>query len=219
MTPDTPDKFEAAISRRLAKLGAMPVDTSHLERAVRAEIGAPSSSVPRYRLFRSIAGIAASLILVALVGLALLQNRPAQAAPELMLQLHRDMVSGKIPSMQVDSVDDVNKAFAAFGQGDVQLAAPPEMQLMACCMQDVGNKKVACILLKEQNLPVTLTVADLDALRPLASPPVTHNGEVFYVQTSGELNMITVDRGPHRICLIGQLPAEKLMNLTANLKF
>ena len=39
MTPDTPDKFEAAISRRLAKLGAMPVDTSHLERAVRAEIG------------------------------------------------------------------------------------------------------------------------------------------------------------------------------------
>ena len=136
-----------------------------------------------------------------------------------MLQLHRDLVSGRIASMQVDSVDDVNQAFAAFGQAGVKMEAPPDTQLMACCLKDVGHKKVACILLQDQGTPVTLTVADLDAVRPLDAPPVLYHGETFHVQTGGDLNMITVDRGQHRICLIGALPAEKLMALTDNLKF
>ena len=218
MTPETPDTFDQALSRRLAKLGAMPVDTSRLDRALRAAL-APAAPVRQRGIFRSLAAIAASVIFALLVGMAFLQNRPAQAAPELMLQLHRDLVSGRIASMQVDSVDDVNQAFAAFGQNGVQMAAPPEMQLMACCLKDVGSKKVACILLKEQGTPVTLTVAGLDTVRPPDSPPVLHNGETFHVQSGGDLNMITVDRGQHRICLIGALPAEKLMALTDNLKF
>ena len=218
MTPESPDAFDQALSQRLAQLSAMPVDTSRLDRALRAAI-APAAPVRRRGIFRSFAAIAASLIFVILVGMAFLQNRSAQAAPELMLQLHRDMVSGRIASMQVDSVDDVNRAFAAFGQAGVQMNAPPEMQLMACCLQDVGNKKVACILLKDQGTPVTLTVADLDAVRPPASPPIVHNGETFHMQTGADLNMITVDRGQHRICLIGPLPAEKLMALTDHLKF
>ena len=218
MTPDSPDTFDQALAKRLAKLSTMPVDTSRLDRALRAAL-APAVPARQRGIFRSLAAIAASVIFALLVGMAFLQNRPAQAAPDLMLQLHRDLVSGRIASMQVDSVDDVNQAFAAFGQAGVKMEAPPDTQLMACCLKDVGSKKVACILLQDQGTPVTLTVADLDAVRPLDAPPVLYHGETFHVQTGGDLNMITVDRGQHRICLIGALPAEKLMALTDNLKF
>jgi hypothetical protein len=213
MTPDTPDNFDQALTKRLAKLGAMPVDTSRLDRALRAQIAAPAA--PRYRLFRSLAAIAASLILIALVGMALFQDRPVQASA--MLQMHRDIVAGKIETMKVDSVADVNAAFAAFGTGGIKMNAP-QMHVDACCMQNLGGKQVYCVLLNEANTPVTLTIADLDAVKPLSSAPVMHNGEAFCVQSSAELNMITVDRGHYRVCLIGQLPPEKLMTLTDTLK-
>lgn len=137
----------------------------------------------------------------------------------MMMQLHRDLVSGKTMAMEVDTVEKVNKAFAAFGQEGVTVSAPPEMEFMKCCLQDVGNKKVACILLKEGNTAVTLTVADLDAVKTNMGAGVKHNGEDFHVVTAAELTMVTVDRGGHRICLIGELAAEKLMGLSDKLKF
>ena len=212
-----PEDFDQALTHRLAKLSTMPVDTSRLERAVKRQIGAPANRFAR--LLRPLSAVAAALVFLAIVGLALLQNRPAQASAEMMLQLHRDIVAGTVPSMKVDSIDDVNEAFKAFGESGIQVSGPPEMQVMSCCMHDVASRKVACILLKDGNVPVTLSVADLDALKPPASAPVMHNGQAFHVEAGGELNMVTVDRGNHRICVIGQLPAEKLMALTDGLKF
>jgi hypothetical protein len=213
-------RFDEALSRRLAKLSSMPVDTSSLERAVRGEIGVPENRWAR--LWRPLSAVAAGLMLVAIVGLALLQNRPAQASADLMMQLHRDMVAGTVPAMQVESMAEVNEAFAAFGQEGIRVAAPAEMQVMKCCLQNVANRQVACILVKDGNVPVTLTVADLDALKPLGSAPVMHKGEAFHVQAgggAGDLTMVTVDRGGHRICLIGALSAERLMALTDGLDF
>ena len=53
---------------------------------------------------------------------------------------------------------------------------------------------------------------------PEKSTDLVAVGWTFHVQ-AGELNMVMVDRGTHRICLIGALPAEKLMGLTDQLKF
>lgn len=214
------DRFDAAMSRRLAQLGAMPVDTSRLEKAVRAQIGAPVASPNfawRKQIYRSLAALAASLIFVALIGMAFFQNRPAQASSDLMLQLHRDIVAGKIPAKSEDSFEDVNKDFSAFSKNGPQVMSP-DAQVMGCCMPNVGNKQVFCVLLKEANTPVTLTIADLDAVKPSTAATVMYKGEAFHVQRSAELTMVTVDRGHHRLCLIGQLPAEKLMSLTDNLK-
>jgi len=216
MTQPT-ENFDQALAHRLSRLSTMPVDTSNLERAVREQVGRPAN--PYARLLRPFAAVAATLIFLAIIAFAMLQNRPAQASADLMLQLHRDIVAGAIPSMKVDSIEDVNEAFAAFGQQGLKMTAPPEMQVMSCCMHDVANRKVACILVKDAGVPITLSVADTDALKPLASAPVMHNGEAFHVQAGGELNMVMVDRGTHRICLIGALPAEKLMGLTDKLKF
>lgn len=219
MTPLREDEFDRAMSRRLATLGGMPVDTSHVDRAVRAQITALHGSFAG-RFLRPIVTIAASLFIVIAVGIALVQNRPALASAEVMMQMHRDIVSGRVPTMQVDSMDDVNKAFAAFSAGLPTLNAPPEAHMMACCMRDVGNKKVGCVLLNDAGgAKVTLAIADIDAVRPLNTPPVEHNGEIFHVQTSGDLHMVTADRGHHRVCLIGELPVERLMALSDGVKF
>jgi len=167
---------------------------------------------------RTLSGVAASLILVALVAMALLQDRNAQASPDMMLQLHRDIVSGKVPSMPVDSVEEVNQAFLAFGNTGMQLSGPSDMKPMACCMKDVGNKKVMCVSLSQEMVPVTLTVADLDAVKPLTTPAVSHDGYTFHVQSDGKYTMVTMDLKAYRVCMIGELGAEKLMTLAEGLK-
>jgi len=216
------DGVDQAVARRLARLGAMPVDTSRIDAIVRAEIGvkeARPASYPMRRMLRPISAVAASLILMAVLAIALMQGRPAVASPAFMAQMHRDLVSGKVPTMKADSLDEVNEAFAAFASGLPLLNAPAQMLPMACCLRDVGNKKVACVLLNDSGTKVTLAVADSGTLQTPTSTPVAHNGNSFYVQNSGELNMVMLDRNGHRICLIGQLPPERLMALTDGLKF
>ncbi|HVT82241.1 MAG TPA: hypothetical protein VHM90_16480 [Phycisphaerae bacterium] len=212
------DPFDQALSKRLSKLSTLPVDTSHLDRALRAEIGGPTQQVRWQRMLRPASAVAASLILITLVALALLQNRTAQASPEAMLQFHRDVVSGKIATMQVDSVDELNKAFDAFSANGVRVETMPDMP-MSCCVKDIANKRVTCVLLKDNSGPVTLSIAESDAFKPLNTSPVMHNGEAFHVQTAEGLTMVTVDRGNHRVCLIGAQPAGKLMALADGLHF
>ena len=213
--------MDQAVAGRRGKLGGMPVDTSRLDAAVRAEIGVKNVKEVNqgWRILRPLSAMAASLVLVAVLAVALMQGRPAVASPAIMAQMHRDIVSGQVPTMRADSLDDVNKAFAAFASGLPTLNAPSEMLPMACCMRNVGNKKVACVLLNDGGTPVTLAVADLGAVETPVSAPVTHKGGSFYVQNSGELNMVMLDRKGHRICLIGNLSPERLMALTDGLKF
>lgn len=213
------ERLDAAMSKRLAKLSTLPVDTSHLDRALRAEIGAPEARTNWSRRLKPITAVAASLILLVLLTMALLQNQTAQASPEMMLQFHRDVVAGKVATMQVDSVTELNKAFEAFSAGGIKVDGMPASMKMECCVRDVANKRVACVLLKDGGGPVTLSIAESDAFKPLSSSPVMHRGEKFYVQSSDGLTMVTVDRGTRRVCLIGEQPAEKLMTLTEGLHF
>jgi hypothetical protein len=233
------EAFEAALGRRLGKLSTLPVEMEGIEREVQrqvagikvqapgqehevfgagsgaAEVGA--ARVYRFpRRWRTVVGIAASIALVAIVGLALLQSRPAEASQ--MVQLHRDIVAGKIATMKVDSIAEVNEAFAAFGRHGIRMSAP-EMHVMACCMQNVGNKQVYCVLLNDGGVPVTLTIAELGAVQAARGRVVMRNGEAFHLATSAELTMVTVDRGGLRLCLIGAAAAERLMGLTEGLRF
>jgi hypothetical protein len=222
---------EAVKARLMADKNESKTDINEIETGIPAQIlisqrqgnlktDSPNDMPARVfrfpRLWRTAVGIAASIVLVAIVGMTLLQSRPAQAS--LMVQLHRDIVAGKIPTMKVESLAEVNAAFAAFGEHGIQMNAP-DMHVMSCCMQNVGNKQVYCVLLNEGHVPVTLTIADLSAVSAAGGAAVAHNGEAFHVAASAELTMVTVDRGGHRLCLIGALPAEKLMGLAEGLKF
>ena len=215
---DFADRTEAAIAQRLAKLAGMPVDTTSLDRALRRQLPAPPGASRRL-WWRPLAAVAASLMLVAAIAFALLQGRAAQASAVEMAQMHRDIVSGAIPTMHADSIDEANRAIAALAGGFPQLPEPPVAHSMACCMRTIGDKKVACILLNDGGTPVTMAVADAAEVKSPHSPTTVHNGITFHIETVGDLQMVMTERQSRWICLIGAVPTEKLMDLAEAVKF
>ena len=90
---------------------------------------------------------------------------------------------------------------------------------MACCMKSVQNKRVACVLLKDRGVPVTMTVANAADMKRPPAPTVTRDGVTYRVQTVGKLYMVMTERNERWVCLIGEVPAEQLMELASKLQF
>jgi hypothetical protein len=83
----------------------------------------------------------------------------------------------------------------------------------------VKNKRIACVLLKTQGVPVTMTVANAADMKLPTCPMVTRDGITYHVQSSGKLNMITTQRNERWVCLIGEITTEQLMEMAAKLQF
>lgn len=219
---DPGDAFDRALAQRLAGLSHMPVDTMAFDRALQAQLP-PAQSAPRSLVFRRVMrpllAVAASLIVVALVALSL-QNQSVQAVQaDAMVQMHRDIVARKVDTLEVDSIEKANTAIAAFGGDMPRLSQPPESHTMACCMRSVGDKQVACILLKSEGVEVTLAVARAHVKPMAGSRQVALNGQSYEVQTIGELTMVMFERDGQHVCMIGALPESKLLALSEGLKF
>ena len=90
---------------------------------------------------------------------------------------------------------------------------------MACCMKSVKSKKIACVLLRNENVPVTMTVANAADMRLPTSPTIQRDGVTYHVQSEGALNMVMAERHDRWICLIGELSPEQLVALAAKLRF
>ena len=221
---DDQDQWERAVSGRLAKLRSMPVDTTRLERALRSQIPQPQPSrgtVPRMSL-RPLRAVAASfLVLAALVAVLMLSTSsgPVVASTARMAELHEDVVSGKVPVVQVSSIDEANKVLSRQWPNSPEVPEVPKDHVMACCMTSVKDKKLACVLMKREGVPVTLTVAHGRDMRLPDSPVTVRDGVRYHVQASGKLNMVMTERQGRWVCLIAELPAERLMEVASKLQY
>jgi hypothetical protein len=217
------EPVDRAIAARLAKLQSMPVDTSRLERQLRAQIPArPARLAIGSRWLRPMrAAVAASFLLVAgmIALLVSTSGGPVLASTTEMAQFHNDLVSGRVPVTRVDSMQAANQALAAQWAQSPQVPNMPNDHVMACCMRSVKNKKMACVLLKGDGEPVTLTVANASDMQTPTSPIMTRNGIQYHVQSAGSLNMVMTDRGGRWVCLIAKLPPDRLMDLASSLEF
>ncbi len=224
VTPNPIDNdLDAATSARLARLRSMPVDASRLERRLLAEIPRPSEENQQRRLrwIRPFRAVAACIVVFGILAALLIgtSGGPALASPSQMAQLHYDLVSGKTPVMQVTSIEAANRMLAGQWSDSPEIPKVPANYEMACCMRSIKDKKVACVLLKDQGTPVTMTVANAADMKLPTSPTVTRNGITYHVQSSGQLNMVMTQRNARWICLIGQTTGERLMELADNLQF
>jgi hypothetical protein len=219
---------DRAISARLAKLRTMPVDTSSLDNRLRAALDLahrPSSAgrTSRLRLgwsdFTKLAA-AAVILLATLVGVIVMTSGgPALASPTQMAKVHEDIVSGRTPVMQVDSIDAAGRMLAKQWPDSPDLPGVPAQHVMACCMKSVKDKKMACVLLKKEGVPITMAVARSVDMRLPSSPTRKRDGMTYHVQSAGNLNMVMTERADRWICLIGEMPQERLMDLADQLKF
>ena len=75
------------------------------------------------------------------------------------------------------------------------------------------------MLLRDEGVPVTLSVASAADLKLAPAPTVTRGSTTYRVQQVGKLNMVMTERNGRWLCLIGQVPAEHLMALAGQLKF
>lgn len=223
---DQEEKVDQAVAGRLAKLRTMPVDTSRLEKALRQQI--PQSLPERSRRMfqiRPIRFAAASIAILSIIAAVFLTSAsgPALASAAQMAQMHQDIVSGKSPVMQVDSIAAANWALSAQSPQSPQVPSVPADHVMACCMKNVKDKKVACVLLKDEGIPITLTVANAADMRSPATPATIHEGVTYHAQSfvtsTGTLNMVMTERNGRWVCLIGQISADRLMDLAAKLSF
>jgi hypothetical protein len=211
------DPIEWAIIRRLARLATMPVNTARLEQAFLSTTARVHGWY--WRWFCSSTAIAAGVLVIIAVGLALLPSRTAIASPSELTQIHRDIVAGKIPTVQVESIDEANKAIAAIAGEFPTLPTPPAGHKMACCIRSIGNKNVACVLLQNGGVPVTMAVADAAPVATSKSVIRERDGQRYHVQNVGELNMVVIERQGRWVCLIGEVPVDKLIAVAAELMF
>src|SRR5258708_4103456 len=94
---ESTSELEQAISARLSRLRALPVDTSRLDKCLRAKLPEPR---PQWRVLRlrSVRAIAASFVLFSgIVGAILLtaSSGRALASSAQMAQMHEDIVAGR----------------------------------------------------------------------------------------------------------------------------
>ena len=76
---------------------------------------------------RPLRAIAASLVVVSAIAAAIMlsaSSGPAQAEAAQMAQVHQDIVSGKIPVMQVSTIDAANRMLNQESPGCVAAATP-----------------------------------------------------------------------------------------------
>jgi len=211
---------DRAISSRLARLRAMPVDTSRLEQALRAKLPEARS---RQRVFwlRPVQAIAASFLLVAAIFAAVVLSTsggPVLASAAQMAQMHDDIVSGRTPVMQVSSVAEANRMLDRQSPGAPALPQMPD-HAMACCMKSVHDKKVACVLLKNDQMPITMAVASASDMKLPAAPVVSRNGIDYRVQSVNGLAMVMTEQNGKWLCLIGRCSADRLMDIAAQIRF
>jgi hypothetical protein len=213
--------MDQAVAARLARLRTMPVDTTNLDKAIRAQIGS-SRRNRRIFAFRPLRALAASVLLISVIAALIMlssSSGPALAEAAQMAQVHQDIISGRIPVMQVSSIEQANRMLDSQSPGAPTLPAMPDSHIMACCMKSVHNKKMACVLLKDEAVPITLSVASASDMKVAPAPIVTRNGIDYRVQKVGDLNMVMTERDGKWLCLIGQTPADHLIDVASQIRF
>jgi hypothetical protein len=225
MNNEYQDEHDEALDQevyvRLAKLRTVPMDTSNLDKALRAQIPSPRREW-RIRSFGPLRALAASIVLVSAIAAAIMlsaSSGPAFAEPAQMAQVHQDIISGRIPVMQVASIEAANKMLNSQSPGAPTLPQMPDSHVMACCMKSVHNKKMACVLLKDEGIPITLAVASAADMKLAVAPVTKRNGIDYRVQKVGDVNMVMTEQDGKWLCLIGQVSADHLMDVAAQVKF
>lgn len=216
--PHMDQQTEEAIRERLGKLSGLPVDTTRLERMLREEIPKPAVRVRRW--LKPMLAAAAGLLITASASLVLLPGGEVHAAPSQLIAFHEDIVAGRVPGVTlVSTIDEAKRALAAHGADLPTLPRPQVDELHACCMKPLDNKNVACVLMKHQGVPITMSVAKASDVKLPKSTPVHRNGVAYHVEHVQGYCMVMTERKGTWVCLVGKLPANDLIMVAAQLEF
>jgi hypothetical protein len=217
-------RLDEATSRRIAKLRSMPLDTSRLAQAIKAEIPRPQSQSRILRLtwLRPLRAVAASLLVFALIMALVISSSggPVLASAETLARIHQEVLDqGGEHVMQVDSISAANAALAGACPG---LPSVPELgkdHVMSCCVHMIGRKKMACVAMQVDGVTVSVAVADAADVKMPTCEALMIQGIPYHVQSQDGINMVMTERGGRWVCLMGKVPVNRLADLASTLRF
>jgi hypothetical protein len=232
MTPSEPDpndpkgeQLDRAVSDRLGKLRSMPVDVSALRKAVEARIGVTARGNGNLKLPRWLSPMraaAASLLILGLIIAAVIASSsgPVLASPDRLAQLHEDLVAGDRHGMRpVKSIEEAKAALADQNPGGPSVPGVADDHVMACCVHTVGRKKMSCVSLVTDGVPVSMAVADAADIKLPATETRIVDGVTYHVQSAQGVNMVMAQRNDRWVCLMGKLPTSRLIEVAQSLRF
>jgi hypothetical protein len=89
----------------------------------------------------------------------------------------------------------------------------------SCHVHLFSGKHLACLALKVEGQIVTLAVAHAaDMQMPATGQIVTRGGAKYYVQSSGGVNIVIAQRDGLWLCVMGELPVERVVDLATSLR-
>ena len=232
--PNNPNPLDEATSRRLAKLGQRPVDTSRLDAKIHAALSdalhvnttqsdaTPPAQYHRVRHWlRPVAGLAAALALAVTLFFALNTNTPQVSAAVLELsQLHSDLIAGRIELKTVTTIAEANQWIAE------QRTSAPDLpghidgaRVQSCCLANVQGELVAVAVLKDGDTTVTLVVAQAPNFAMEIGTRVEINGKSFFGHELDGVHMMMANEDDHWLCVMGDRSYEDLAGIAAGIEF
>lgn len=217
------DRLEQATAARLAELRTMPVDTSALADRLRRQLPQPVAAKRRsFILLHPLRAAAAGFVIVAILLAAIISSSsgPAMASAEQMARMHDEIVAGHSGMvMKVSSLDAAAAALSERWPKAPSLPDMPEDHVMACCVHEIGRKKMACVSLTVDNVPITMAVAASADVKSPQGTDLVRDGVTYKVQSAQGVNMAMAERSGRWVCLMGRLPVDRLIELASKLRF
>lgn len=223
---------EDSVARRLARLRDRPLEMSAFEARIKAAIPPPATHSKEaedeeqgrwivFQMFSPFRAVAAALLLAITAYLAFLafNPQPVLAHPERLASIYEEAVERH--GHGAVSVSSLAEAKAALKASWEDVPALPDaanaMQLMSCCVHEIGKKRMACVTFEVDNAPVTLALAPSKDIRCPVGEIRVVNGNRYVLGSSNGVNMAMVERDGKWSCVMGKLPQEKLIDVLNNL--
>jgi hypothetical protein len=217
--PHPERNLDEATSRRLAKLGNIPFDTSKLKMEVETSIaGLQPGQVGRRKRRFGLAVVAVIAVAVSATVALWPRNNAVLASPAILAQVHREVLSGATHSTPVTSYAAARTVLSAQWPDGPQIPRLSGDHVVACCVHQVGHKKMACLLLQADGVPCSFAIANARDVRINGGDPLKINGVTYHVQSAGSVNMVMATRDELWFCLMGELPITRLAEMAGSMR-
>lgn len=217
------DPIDRAVARRLAKLRSRPMDMAAFDAKLKAALPAKRASPERmflWPILTPMRAVAASL----LVGVTLffafvvLTPQPAMATPQRLAAIYEDAVGGRSHATNVTSIEEARATLRRKWPESPVVPDVSDMQLMHCCVHEIGRKQMACLTFSVDAQPITLAMASSRDIRSPHGEARTINGRDYRIDSSDGVNMVMSEVDGTWMCLMGRLPIERLVELADSIR-
>jgi hypothetical protein len=181
-----------------------------------------AAPVYRFRRWWSVTGAVAAIAAAVVVAVVLIAgNSPALAGPEDLARMHDQVLAGESEATVVHSIDEANRALAAFHH-DADLPEAPAAasgDAMPCCEAKLCGHTVASLVFDLGHVPVSIMLAQRGEMKCRGDGTVLRNNHSYVVAHADALNMVMEERNGRWLCLVGGASQEQLIALIQTLTF